>query len=273
MSKDYERLPFTNNFMFCKIMQSDPELCKEITEAILDVKIREIVRIGNEEGIEISEDGHGVRFDVYLEDSDDTIYDIEMQAANTRDLIKRSRYYQGMIDLNTLDKGDDYNKLRKTYIIFICTFDVFGRGLGKYTLKKSCVEDASIDVNDDSITVFVNTGGILNGASPAMNDLVKYISTGVVYGDLSKKIDGALEKARMNKEWMVNYMTFEWELAKVRREGVAEGMAEGMAKGRTEGRIEGQIELIKTILKHTSPEEAMSLGISEKDIEKALAES
>ena len=76
--KAYEDLTFTDNFMFCEIMRSDPELCKEVVETILDVKIREIVSIDSEETIKTSYNGHGIRLDVYLE-GDDAIYDIEMQ--------------------------------------------------------------------------------------------------------------------------------------------------------------------------------------------------
>ena len=33
--KQYEELDFTDDFMFCKILQSDKNLCKELTELIL----------------------------------------------------------------------------------------------------------------------------------------------------------------------------------------------------------------------------------------------
>ena len=56
-------------------------------------------------------------------------YDIEMQNTRKYNLRKRTRYYQGMIDLNILSKGSNYNALKETYIIFICTFDEFGEYL------------------------------------------------------------------------------------------------------------------------------------------------
>lgn len=43
-------------------------------------------------------------------------------------LPKRMRYYQGMIDLNILEKGENYKNLKKSFVIFICTFDLFGLG-------------------------------------------------------------------------------------------------------------------------------------------------
>ena len=118
----YEELKFTNRYIFSWVLKRDHELCKEVIEAILDVRIREIIKIEDEDSVETSVTGHGVRLDVYLED-DDAIYDIEMQIEDTGNLPKRSRYYQGSIDTDYLDKGADYNTLKKTCVIFLCSFD------------------------------------------------------------------------------------------------------------------------------------------------------
>ena len=37
--KSYEELEFTDDFLFCKIMENNVDLCKELTELILDRKI------------------------------------------------------------------------------------------------------------------------------------------------------------------------------------------------------------------------------------------
>ena len=83
MSKGYEitydQLKFTDDFMFCKILENNPDLCKELLEVILGVKIRKIERISKQKEIKDRADGKGVRFDVYLEDADNTVFDIEMQ--------------------------------------------------------------------------------------------------------------------------------------------------------------------------------------------------
>lgn len=98
MSKDYEitydQLKFTDDFMFCKILENNPDLCKELLEVILGVKIRKIERISKQKEIKVRADGKGVRFDVYLEDADNTVFDIEMQTTKKSELPKRSRYYQ-----------------------------------------------------------------------------------------------------------------------------------------------------------------------------------
>ena len=43
MSKRYEELDFTDDFIFCKIMYNNEPLCRELLEVILGKKIRKIV--------------------------------------------------------------------------------------------------------------------------------------------------------------------------------------------------------------------------------------
>ncbi len=59
---------------------------------------------------------------------ENTVYNIEIQATKFKYLAKRMRYYQGLIDLNIIDKGEEYSSLKKSFVIFICTYDPFGGG-------------------------------------------------------------------------------------------------------------------------------------------------
>ena len=128
MSKKFEELDFTDNFFFCKILMKNKNLCIELLELILQIKIKDIVYMAEQKPIEITSDARGVRLDVYVEDKDKTVYDIEMQPTMKRNLPKRSRYYQGMIDLNLIERGEDFNALKKSYVIFICLEDPFEEG-------------------------------------------------------------------------------------------------------------------------------------------------
>ena len=102
--------------------------CKEMLQRILGVKIRKIEYIEAEKTILTLKDAKDIRLDVYLEDNEDTVYDIECQMTDTHELPKRSRYYQSQIDGSLIDKGYHYSKLKKSYVIFICTFDPFEKG-------------------------------------------------------------------------------------------------------------------------------------------------
>lgn len=80
----------------------------------------------SQETIDISADAKSVRLDIYVEDGKETVYNIEMQTTENRNLPRRTRYYQGMIDLNILEKGDNYKDLKRSFVIFVCTFEMEG---------------------------------------------------------------------------------------------------------------------------------------------------
>ena len=88
--KQYEELTFTDNFMFCKIMENNPDVCKKVLEIILGKRIREISFVSKESTIDIKWNGKSVRLDVYVDDGKDTIYDIEMQARDNDNLPMRT---------------------------------------------------------------------------------------------------------------------------------------------------------------------------------------
>ena len=150
MRKKYEELDFTDNFFFCKILMKNKNLCIELLELILKIKIRDIVFMSEQKPIEITADGKGVRLDVYVEDDENTVYDIEMQPTMQSNLPKRSRYYQGMIDLNLIERGADYNELKKSYVIFICLNDPFDKNLHIYTFENRCDECPELTLGDET---------------------------------------------------------------------------------------------------------------------------
>ena len=135
MVKTYEELELKDDFMFSVIMR-DPRYVKPFLETILRIKIAKIEYPEVQKNIDIAAGAKGIRLDVYVEDEKHTVFNLEMQTTTARNLPKRMRYYQGMIDLNILEKGDDYNHLKKSYVIFICTFDPFGLGRHIYTFEK-----------------------------------------------------------------------------------------------------------------------------------------
>ena len=183
--KSYSELTFTDDFMFCKVMTTRLDLCKELLELILDIKIREILIHESQKTIEQTYDGKGVRLDVYVEDDKDTIYDIEMQAVMRRNLPKRSRYYQGMIDLNHIERGDSFDKLKKTFVIFICLSDPFGRDLPLYTFENLCREDGTLPLGDEAYKVFVNARGSREQLSPEMAAFLDYLADQKTESDLT----------------------------------------------------------------------------------------
>ena len=96
--KTYEELEFTDDFMFCKVMQSNEDICCGVTQLCIGNPVGRIVRIDKQKPIEITADGRGIRLDIYFEDDLLKVYDVEMQTSKKRYLGKRFRYYQSAID-------------------------------------------------------------------------------------------------------------------------------------------------------------------------------
>ena len=91
---------------------------------------------------------------MYVHDDQGRIYDIEMQCSNNRnELPKRTRYYQAMIDMAEAEKGQDYQDLKESYIIFICTFDPFKQGNPMYTFRNLCIENKELELEDKTTTL------------------------------------------------------------------------------------------------------------------------
>lgn len=134
--KKYEELDITDPFIFAKVM-SEKELCKPLLENILNIKIRDIVYVDYEETIQMTAKSKGIRLDIYVEDDNNTVFNLEMQTTTYKELPKRSRYYQGIIDLNMIEKGESYDILKESYVIFICTFDFFEKGRSVYEFDKA----------------------------------------------------------------------------------------------------------------------------------------
>ncbi len=228
--KDYEELRFNDDFMFCKILQENEDLCKELTELVIGRKIGTIVKSEKQKAIEITADGHGVRFDVFFEDDEKRVYDIEMQRSDTLELPLRSRYYQGMIDLDYLEKGRKYKELPDSYIIFLCTFDLFKLGYHKYSFVPSCREVDDLKLADGTERVFICAGGDKKDVSEDVNDLIDYLIGKAAKSNLTSRIDMMVKEAIEKRLWRNEYMTYQELMDQEFNRGLEQGIEQGSDK-------------------------------------------
>ena len=104
------------------------------------------------------------------------VFDIEIQTSIPPDLGKRTRYYQSMMDSDNLLKGQNYNDLKESYVIFICLSDPFKLGLPVYTFRNICEENPSAELNDKSYKVFYNASAYEKETDKELFALLHYIS-------------------------------------------------------------------------------------------------
>lgn len=249
--KKYEELTIIDDFMFGKVMR-DPKRCKKLLEIILDVKIRKITFIDDQQTVNPDYRARGIRIDVYVEDAANTAYAVEMQVRNTGKLPARSRYYQSAVDINLIDKGMGYEQLKKSYVIFICTFDLFGKGRHIYHFENLCREDPTIRLEDGTEKIFLNTKGT-NEAKLSSDDmdgelrsLLDYFESLVPQNAFTRELDEAVADARSHKEWRQEYMKLELMMMDSRREGEIKKLVDlvcrKLAKGKDSEAIAEDLE-------------------------------
>ena len=93
--KTYKELSFTDDFLFCNIMQNNPDICKELVELLLDRKVGKVAYSETQKSIDLALEQKGVRLDVYFEDNLCIQYrnaDLQYRkSAETKSLLPRYR--------------------------------------------------------------------------------------------------------------------------------------------------------------------------------------
>lgn len=260
---NWEELGLSNDFLFGKIMR-DPEICKGVLQRILpQLSIERIEYPELQKEIKEDIDARSVRLDVYVRDDRDTVYNIEMQTVNTKELPKRSRYYQSMMDLQLLDHGQSYKKLNQCYIIFICLTDIFEKGRHIYTFKNICQEDGELALGDGTEKLFLNANGQKDDVSPELKAFLDYVAGKPSEDQFVQKLKKAVNEAKKNREWRREYMT----LLMRDQENIEKGLEQGRKEGRKEGREEGESRLSALIQKLIDEKRAADVLKVSKDKE------
>lgn len=205
----WNKMTLKNSYMFRLVMEKN-NLCKPLIERVLGIKIKSLSYVEPEKSFEAKLRTKGIRLDLFVIDEDGVAYDIEMQMDNSykKFLGKRSRYYVSLMDNGALKKDEPYSHLHKSYVIFICTFDPFGKGLAKYTFNAICNEAHSLVLDDGVTRVFINTEGDRHRISRELANLLGYISTGDVTDDYTRQLDEKVKELRNDTGEEVNYMTY-----------------------------------------------------------------
>ena len=165
-----------------------------------------------------------------------------MQVINQKNLAKRARYYQAMIDSSLLLKNTDYNLLNKSFIIFICPFNLFDGERQIYTFKNFCEENK----NDD------------------FEALLKYIDGIKTENSFVNKIDNRINQIKQDEKERGAYMQYDLHLRQIEK------------KAKEEGKLETLFEIAKNMILGNMPldkiAEFTKLPISEiKEISAQMA--
>lgn len=225
LEQKWEQATLANNFIFYKVMHNHPDVCKELLEILLEIKIDHI-KMKQEDDVKIDYGKKGIRLDVYAV-GNTVAYNIEMQATDTGELPERARFYQSVLDVDDLNEGGSYKDLKTSYIIFICIPDIFNKGLAKYTFENTCIEKTGLKLNDRSYKLFFIAENYDKIFNEEQKSFLKLVVSNDSTGDFSDKLSRLVEDAKHNTQWRKQFMDLEIEKIYSFRAGKAEGLAEG----------------------------------------------
>ena len=219
----WENATLANNFIFYKVMRHHPEACKHLIEMLLKVKIDQM-NMHNEELIEIDHDSKGIRLDVYVKDTG-RMYDVELQVPNTGELPERARYYQGIMDLDSLKAGEKYKELRDSHVIFICLEDVFHNGLPVSTFENICIQDGKTKLGDRAYKYFFFAPECAKMIEDEeVRSFFQFLISNRAGNEFTSDLKDYVTDAKHNIRWRQQFMTWERQRAYDYDDGKAAGI-------------------------------------------------
>ena len=245
---DWDSLTFANNYVFLEVM-NNKKRCQYLIERILHIPIKEILQIVTERHTNSPRiSSKSIRLDVYVEIPDGTVIDLEMQVTGKgstvyrdkdeetveRELPLRSRYYQSLISMDMLRRGVKYTKLRKSYVVFICTFDPYGKGLPVYHFTNRSREDDSLEMGDLTENIFLNARAADKTDDRELAAFLRYVNNGQIQNEFTQEIDDETKRVRRDTDWRERVVTWEMDLRIMQDDAREAGKKEGIALAKKE---------------------------------------
>ena len=255
----FEDLTIQSNFMFKHVM-GNKGLCQRFISNVMKCDVVDLEYIDTEKELEPYFDSKSVRLDVIVVDKNNNRYNLEMQVRNVIGketklplLPKRARYYQSVMDMDMLQKGQTYDKLSPLVLVFVCAFDLFDEGRYVYTFKSRFLENLELELANDVTTMFLNANGMTGDVTPQMVNFLKYVKTQVPNDAYTRELEAEVARLKQDKEVRRKYMVLQAELRDTEIIAEARGHAAGLQEGEAQGEAKKSRETALKMLKDKKP--------------------
>ena len=251
--EDLERLRafrLIDDDFFTKCFEGDTECVKLVLQIVLDKSDLNVVDVRTQVFVE-NLLNRSVRLDVLATDSTGQKYNIEIQRADKGAGRRRARYNSSMMDANLLKKGETFDALPETFVIFITENDVIGKGQAVYPVER-CFIGTGEKFEDGSHILYVN--GAYRDESPIgklMHDFSCSDPSDMHYRVLA-------DRARFFKESKEGIATMSKIIEDMRLQSYKEGKAEGQEENKRETALR-MLEVVKYSLDEISTISGLSL--------------
>lgn len=172
---------------FTKCFEGNTESIELVLQIILEKADLKVLDVRTQVFVE-NLLNRSVRFDILETDSTGAKLNVEIQRSDKGAGRKRARYNSGMMDVNLLKKGEDFDKLPETWVIFITENDVMEKGLPLYPIER-CFLGTGEKFEDGSHILYVN--GAYRGDTPVgklMHDFSCTDARDMYYGTLAERV-------------------------------------------------------------------------------------
>lgn len=221
--KSYDELFFTDDFLFSKIMRN-PKIAKGVVQNLLGIKVKKIEFVTSQYSIDELYNGKGIRLDAYLED-EDKIIDIEMQTVIKKDEGLRMRYYQSMMDIDHLNRGESFKNLKEFYVVFICLDDPFGDAKPVYNFATKELDGSRI-LNDRIHKVIYNASSFEKADDRNVHAFLQFLKNRTATDSLTKEIQSAVNSCKNHQRWRAEYMLWKDQIREWKDEAREDGIKE-----------------------------------------------
>ncbi len=188
--------------------------------------------------------GRSAILDCVARDAEDKRYNIEIQQDSEGASPKRARYHSSLMDMNTLEAGQDFEQLPESYVIFITRSDAAGYGLPICHIER-VIKEAGEDFMDGAHIIYVNSSMQDDTELGRLMHDLRCRESHEMYSKILVKRVYELKETQKGVESMCR------EMEEIYNEGMAKGIEsmrnemdevynEGMAKGINEGMAAGE---------------------------------
>ena len=204
--------------------------------------------------------GRSAVMDCVARDSTGKQFDVEIQQDNEGASPKRARYHSGLMDMNTLNPGQDFEELPESYVIFITRDDILGYGLPIYHIDRQ-IKELNEAFQDEAHIIYVNSRKQDDTElGKLMHDLHCKKADEMHSPILAKRVY-ELKETQKGVELMCH------EMEKI--------YSEGMESGEKRGELKAKKETILSLAEMGIPVNkiAKAVNLSEKDVQKWIDEN
>ena len=240
------------NDVFMRNVFKDQDCTEYVLQVIMkkkDLKVQEQVIQKDYKNLQ----GRSAILDCVALDGDEKQYNVEIQQDNEGASPKRARYHSGLMDMNTLRAGQDFEELPESYVIFITRDDALGYGLPIYHIRRM-IEETQKDFRDESHIIYVNSRIQDDTELGYLIHDLHCRNADEMHSDILAKRVRELKETQKGVEIMCR------EMDQIYKEGIEEGIEKGREEGKMETKRENAISMAE-------------LGMSIEQIAKVVKEN